>query len=411
MSLLSRLREKDKKGAFTSSQTSVSYSTGFLPFDYRNGYTVKVVDDDESLVETYPSIGMRGGTFLTVVGKTGTAKTTFIVQSCFNICRKFDNSFIVYFDLEQVLSWTRIKDITGATNKELKEKFVIRQGKNYIEDIFDTIMDIAKMKESSGKDFIYDTGLKNEFNQPIHEYVPTFVVIDSIPTLASKDTSDVMEGSTLGNRNAKVIAQFYKRLMPIIKQYNITVCAVNHINAKIEINPFAKSQAQVMFLKQDESLPGGNAPNYYANNLLKFVSSTKYKMEDDGFDGFLLRIELLKSRTNKAGQSVDLVYTQDRGFDPIRSIYLMAENNGLIEGRNPYRYIKGHPELKFSSKKFDEVRDNPDFLRFLAEAVRAPLNAMLSSGPSEIRSEEEEMENYMNNILPELCNVEEDTVE
>lgn len=254
-SMLERLRAKDKKGIFTASQTSISYPTGFLPFDYKNGYTVDVMNDDEQVLETYASIGIRGGTFLTVIGKTGTAKTTFIIQIAMAMVKNFDNAFIIYYDLEQVLSYTRVKKLTGASQVELKEKFVLKQNQNYIEDIFDSIVAIAKEKEENKKDYTYDTGLRDEFGCPIKTYVPTVVVLDSIPTLSSRDTSDAMEGSTLGNRNAKIIAQFYKRLMPIIKQYNITVMAINHINAKIEINPFAKSQPQVMYLKMDESVP------------------------------------------------------------------------------------------------------------------------------------------------------------
>ena len=371
-SLLDRLRAKDKKGIFVSSQTSVSYPTGFAPFDFRNGYTVKVMDDDENLITSYPSLGIRGGTFITTVGKTGTAKTTFIVQSCYEVVKNFDNGFIMYFDLEQALSWTRVKDVTGARQAELKEKIILRQGKNYIEDIFDSIIEIANEKEANKKEYTYDTGLLDEFNEPIYTYVPTIVIIDSIPTLTSKDTSDGMEGSTLAARNAKAIAQFYKRLMPVIKQYNITVWSVNHINAKIEINPFAKTQAQVMYFKQDVSVPGGNAPLYYANNLIEHVSSTKFKEEDDGFDGFLVKMILHKSRTNKAGQYVELVYTQDHGFDPIRTLYYMADSNKLIEGRNPYRYFKGHPELKFDSRKLDKMMKNKDFIKLLNQAC-API--------------------------------------
>ena len=43
--LLDKLREKDKKGLFTPSQVSVNYPTGFAPFDYLNGYKVKVMVD------------------------------------------------------------------------------------------------------------------------------------------------------------------------------------------------------------------------------------------------------------------------------------------------------------------------------------------------------------------------------
>lgn len=254
MSLLERLRANDKKGIFLPTQTSVSYGTGFLPFDYKNGYMIDVIDDDENKINSYASVGLRGGTFITIIGKSGTAKTTFIVQSAFNMVRNFDNAFVMYFDLEQALSYTRIKDVTGATQRELKTKFLLKQEQNFIEDIFDTVMLIAKMKEENKKEFTYDTGLVDEFGDKINYFVPTVIVIDSIPTLSSKDTSDQMEGSTLGNRNAKIIKQFFTRLMPVIKTYNITVMCINHINAKIEINPFAKSQPQLMYLKMDESL-------------------------------------------------------------------------------------------------------------------------------------------------------------
>ena len=69
-----------------------------------------------------------------------------------------------------------------------------------------------------------------------------------------------MKGQTDAMKAAKQLKQFYSRLMPVIKTYNITIFTINHINQKIEINPFAKSQNQIMYLKQDESLknPGGD---------------------------------------------------------------------------------------------------------------------------------------------------------
>jgi hypothetical protein len=62
-----------------------------------------------------------------------------------------------------------------------------------------------------------------------------------------------MKGGTDAARMAKAIKQFYSKLMPIVKTYNITVFTINHINAKIELNAFTKTQPQVMYLKQDES--------------------------------------------------------------------------------------------------------------------------------------------------------------
>ena len=365
--LLKRLRENDKKGLFKPTQTSVSYRTGFLPLDYRNGYMVQVRDLNDKLIQEYPSIGIVGGTNITIIGKSGTAKTTFACQMAANIVKPFkDNAFVIHYDLEQALTYTRIKNITKLSHAELDDKYILKQEKNYIEDIFDSIMKIANLKEAERDNFTYETNLKDEFNRPIRAFVPTIIIIDSIPTLASIDSVKTvgrgdnkvetmeMEGGTYSNRVAKALSQFYKRLMPIIKTYNITVIAVNHINHKIEINPMVHTQAQLNYLGKDESIPGGNAPLYFAHNLFKFISRDKYKEEEDGFDGFDIDCLLIKSRTNKAGQSCKLVYNQVSGFDPILTQLKFAINNNLIDGRNPYRFIKGFNDIKFDTRKFNK---------------------------------------------------------
>lgn len=364
--MLERLREKDKKGLFKASQTSISYPTGFVPFDYRNGYMVQVRDLDENLITEYPSVGMVGGTFITIIGKSGTAKTTFAAQIAAKIVRPYENAFVQHYDLEQALTYTRIKNITGLLQREMDDKYILKQEKNFIEDIFDSIMAIANEKEANKADYTYNTGLLDEFNRPIFAYVPTVIIVDSIPTIASKDTGDAMEGGTYANRVAKALAQFYKRLMPVIKTYNITVIAINHINQKIEINPMMKTQPQLLYMKMDESIPGGNAPIYYAHNLLKFISvgSEKYNMEEHGFDGFKTRCELLKSRTNKAGQYCNLIYNQVTGFDPVLTMYDFAKENELVDGRRPYNYIVDYKDIKFDAKVFKKEFLTNDKLRF-----------------------------------------------
>ena len=378
--LLQALRANDKTGLFETTQTSVSYKTGFIPFDYRNGYMVEVCENDGTVVASYPSIGLVGGTFTTVIGKTGVAKSTFVTQICATIVKAFDGGLVLHYDLEKAATYTRVKNITNLTQLELLEKYIIKQEKCYIEDIFDAMRGIRDTKAANPKEFTYDTGLLNEFNQKIIAYVPTFIIIDSIPSIASREvTKDEIEGSTYGGRIAKVISQFYKRAIPFMKEFNINVVAVNHINAKIEINPMMKSQPQTMYLKVDESVPGGNAPLYYANQLLKFVTCGKLKEEDDGIDGFKVRCELIKSRTNRAGQSCTLVYEQNTGFDPARTLYEFAHENGLVDGRNPHKYIKGYPDAKFNQKKFTtEFTEKKEVANALIKATEPVLRNQLS---------------------------------
>lgn len=378
---LDRLRSKDKQGLFSASQVSTTYPTGFAPLDYLNGYKVKVIDKNENFVESYPAIGLTGGTFNTIIGKSGTAKSTFCIQSAYNMIRNFDDgAFVLYYDLEQALNYTRIKNITGMTQAELDDKFVLRQEKNYIEDIFDTIMKIANDKDANKEEMQYDTGVLDEFGKPVKTYIPTVIIIDSLPLLGTKanDGDEEMKGDTESGRIVKKIKQFYVKLMPVVKTYNITIFVINHITAKIEINPFAKTQAQIMYLKQDESVPGGTAPIYLANNLFKFVSSTKYKKEDDGFDGFMVRVEMLKSRSNKANQFCNLIYNQETGFSPIMSLLQFADDNGIIDGRNPYKFFKNNKDVKFDSRKFlDECHSNDKVRDALMEATQPLLDELL----------------------------------
>lgn len=371
--LLQRLQSTDKKGLFKKTQTAITYNTGFAPFDFRNGYMVEVYDDNDAMVGNYPSTGVVGGSFITVIGKSGVAKTTFAVQAAAEIVRPFDAGFVQHYDLEQALTYTRIRNITNFKQMELRDKYVLKQERATIEDIFDSIMQIAKAKEENWNEFSYDTKLLNEFNEPIRALAPTVVILDSIPTISSKDASNEMEGGTYANRVAKAIAQFYKRLTPVIKEANIIVMAINHINQKIEINPMMKTQPQVLYLKMDESLPGGNAPIYYAHNLVKFVSAGKYVEEKDGFDGFKVRAELIKSRTNKAGQFCHLAYNQSYGFDHARTLYEFLDDHSLVDGRNPYRYVSGHKDEKFDSRKFREAYIENEKLRFAVMDTALPI--------------------------------------
>lgn len=131
--------------------------------------------------------------------------------------------------------------------------------------------------------------------------------------------------------------------------------------------------------------PGGNAALYYANNLFKFVSSTKYKKDDDGFDGFMVRVEMLKSRSNKAGQFTNLVYNQETGFDPVLSMLQFADDNGLLDGRNPYKFFKSNKDVKFDTRKFHEAFSSKEEVR---EALCEATNPLLEQLLYDIREDE-----------------------
>lgn len=398
--LLKRLRENDQDNLFEQSNSLVPYKTGLDLLDYRLGYKLVAKDMDENIIGNHDAIGVVGGSFITLIGKSGTAKTAMACKMAANIVKPYKNGLVIHFDLEGAMTLTRYRNLTNLTNKELSEHIILKSDRTYLENITDTIMAITQEKAKHKKDYTYTTEFKNEFGENMDLYVPTVFVIDSIPQLSMKPEQKKVKAkkgsgeedymvdnielgkNTYAMRVARDLTQFFKQYLSIIREYNITIISINHIHPKIQIdNPFAKSQAQVLYLKQDEQLPGGTATVYYANTIIKNVAvgSSKANIEEDGYAGFTVKSEIIKSRTNISGVSVPLVYDQNRGFSNERSLlYYAKEELGILNGgRRNSRYIGDNKDVRFDELNFVEEFKRPEVKQVLMDAVQPHLEAML----------------------------------
>lgn len=398
--LLKRLRENDQDSLFEQSNSLVPYKTGLDLLDYRLGYKLVAKDMDENIIGNHDAIGVVGGSFITLIGKSGTAKTAMACKMAANIVKPYKNGLVIHFDLEGAMTLTRYRNLTNLTNKELSEHIILKSDRTYLENITDTIMAITQEKAKHKKDYTYTTEFKNEFGENMDLYVPTVFVIDSIPQLSMKPEQKKIKAkkgsgeedymvdnielgkNTYAMRVARDLTQFFKQYLSIIREYNITIISINHIHPKIQIdNPFAKSQAQVLYLKQDEQLPGGTATVYYANTIIKNVAvgSSKANIEEDGYAGFTVKSEIIKSRTNISGVSVPLVYDQNRGFSNERSLlYYAKEELGILNGgRRNSRYIGDNKDVRFDELNFVEEFKRPEVKQVLMDAVQPHLEAML----------------------------------
>ena len=398
--LLKRLRENDQDNLFEQSNSLVPYKTGLDLLDYRLGYKLVAKDMDENIIGNHDAIGVVGGSFITLIGKSGTAKTAMACKMAANIVKPYKNGLVIHFDLEGAMTLTRYRNLTNLTNKELNEHIILKSDRTYLENITDTIMAITQEKAKHKKDYTYTTEFKNEFGEKMDLYVPTVFVIDSIPQLSMKPEQKKVKAkkgsgeedymvdnielgkNTYAMRVARDLTQFFKQYLSIIREYNITIISINHIHPKIQIdNPFAKSQAQVLYLKQDEQLPGGTATVYYANTIIKNVAvgTTKANIEEDGYAGFTVKSEIIKSRTNISGVSVPLVYDQNTGFSNERSLlYYAKEELGVLNGgRRNSRYIGDNKDVRFNELNFVEEFKRPEVKQVLMDAVQPHLEAML----------------------------------
>lgn len=61
------------------------------------------------------------------------------------------------------------------------------------------------------------------------------------------------------------------------------------------------------------------------------------------------------------------------GFDTILTQMQFAQDNGLVDGRNPYRYLKDFKDIKFDSRKFKKEFLENEQLRFAMMQSTVPI--------------------------------------
>lgn len=405
--LMEALRVNDTKHHYFDCDANViSYKTGFTILDYYLGYNVNVYNEENQIIDTYPSIGITGGCYVCSIGKPSTGKTTMMVQIAANIIRSFESGSVIHFDLEKAMNYSRLQVLTKFKMHEMKNgKYILNQDITSIQDIKAAIMKLYFEKKSNPDKYMYDTGKMNEFGEPMKLFVPTCVIIDSIPLLSSyvneNDKKEMAKLEDITSQTERMrltaeIGRFYSELMPYIKEANITVFSIN----QIKVNPgmgMVKSPSEILYLKQDEALPGGKAPQFLAHILLKYIAigSDKYNVEDDGFDGFGLRIDVIKSRTNQAGQSLQLIYDKVRGVDNLRSCVEFARGFGLVAGNKNGYYFSDYKDKKFTKRDMHkDFKENKELFKIMYDAIVPILKERLSSVvPEELEYDDEEF-NY-----------------
>ena len=121
MSLLaSRFREEVSKNKDfrmkNEVEVDVAYPSGFLSFDFLNGTVVHVKSKEKQF--SYNSIGIVDGSMVTVIGRSGCGKTTWIMQTSANIVRPFEKSCIFHDDIEGGIVQSRKEHLMKKSGEE-----------------------------------------------------------------------------------------------------------------------------------------------------------------------------------------------------------------------------------------------------------------------------------------------------
>jgi RecA/RadA recombinase len=370
-----------------------SYRTGIDVLDYRNGK----YDEDGEI-----KVGIDGGKILYLVGKSGTGKSTKAVQIATTIADQFEESQVIHMDPERASDIPRILGVSGWSKKRYASKYIHMNQNITTESVYATLKSFAELKKSRRAELEYNTGKKDVHGNDVMALPPTIFILDSLAVLTPENLEEEkeMSGSMSASAIAKANTVLFKRIMGALVDANIIFIVINHINAKIDINPMAKTQAQVNFLKQDETLPGGNAAIYLSNYLIKLVSAKKLTPDKEyGIKGFRVIGELIKSRSAAAGLTYDSVYEQQTGFSNVLSNYELLKASDKIGGSGRGFYLKGLDDIKFSQKTIIEKYESDEkfraeFDRLSEECLTAfiPQPKFLAYGGNEVELDEDTLE-------------------
>lgn len=392
---------KTKDPRMEEAVADVLYPTGFLPFDFLNGYRVHVKSETEDF--WYNSVGIVDGSSTTVCGRSGAGKTTVALQMAANIVRPFPEATIFFDDIEGGSNATRRELLTHFTPEEAEQRIIYRNTAVSAENFYKRIASIYDIKMNNRADFEYDTGKLDSRGNKIYKLIPTVYILDSLAMLTPEKLTEEEElsGQMSTTATAKTNTAVFKRIVPKLKAANIILFTINHINDKIEVNAFTHTKSQVSFLKPGETLPGGKAALYLANNLIRVDDGAKLKETDGlGINGKIVDFEIIKSRTNAAGRSVPMVFDFTNGFDDILSLFMFLKSTGaIITGATCY--LRGHEDMKFRQRDFkNKLFNDPEFAKAFNEVARAELETLL--GNPEVEEQKnitQPNQNIINSIL------------
>ena len=396
LSLLELLQENDKKHLFTTNSNSIFLKTGFHLYDYFFGSVINIHDKDGNVVKQEPRVGQAIGTLNLIIGNTGSGKTTFAVQLAANIIRPYENSQVIHYDCEQRTDLSRIENISKLPGSFFyNNRYILKTGMVGLDIIKEMIVKLYTNKMKLKNELMIETSFEDEFGNKMKMFPPTVVIIDSITSVIEetfnwenqKEVADMekLQSNTDGARSAKSLKGFFKEILPLCKEANIIIYAINHINTNMSMNAFIPVGKQQNYLKQDESIPGGKTMLYYPFNIIKMIAKPNddYTEVSDGFSGHIVMIEPIKSSSNQSGNnskgiSFELVFSFKNGFDPLRSLILYGKNKVLIDGTKNRLKFKDDQSFTFSFVNIEEEMESKPIWDCIKKYIIPELNKHLS---------------------------------
>lgn len=347
-----QIREDKKNFGYTKDQF-MHQSSEFKIFNYANAQIG--IDEVGRMVVNK---GIDSGKSIMIVGKPGSGKSTFGIQLIHSIMKKYDESTMILFDFEGSHTESRIKSITGMDDVYYNKHVVMKSVDIYTESVLKLVKQIAEFKKANEKELLIDNkeGVLDADGKPVKILPPTFIFIDSIAGMKTKDYQDgnEMNGLTSGGRSAINNKELYVRMTQPCLAANIIVVAINQVTQNMSMGN-TPAQASTRYLKNTDAVGGGTGIQFMSNLWLNIEAGDKLEPDDKyGIKGFVAKITIVKSRNSEAGKVFKMVFNQREGYDEILSEFEYLNSNKIVCGQGVGLYLPGLETVKFRMSKIKE---------------------------------------------------------
>ena len=153
------------------------------------------------------------------------------------------------------------------------------------------------------------------------------IFLDSVATMATEGEMENEEEDGRMARRATMHSTWWPRIKTLLSLKNISLIAINQIRANP--SPYAPPVAR----------PGGNAWEFYTDNLIKVKGGKKIRFEGEDFQPVTFSTE--KNKNAVSGFEATVFLKLGQGFDPASDVIEFLKLTGLgraqkVSGRNVF---------------------------------------------------------------------------
>lgn len=338
MGILSALKKYD-------SGTKVrSLNTGTI-FDLATGVYVPGKDGKMYL---NGGLAMSNG----ISGRTQTYKSSVALGYTSRVLNNYQSAEAYIYDSEMTLPENRLDQVSGVSGTKFGNRVVMYDKSQLgLEELFDTLKDMAAEKEAQKKELIRETPFIDVDGKFIKSWTPTIVAIDSFSAARSSKDSLVYDKVELGDsktnmaamNDGKIKTEFINQLPYMFGTKGIYFVLTAHIGNNPKLDPYAPVIKEVPMMASNDKLKHvGTQFQYLLSNLIQTRKTSLLQDKDKKClypHDFSSDIELqeinaiiCRCKLNASGAQINHISSQFNGLQEWLEYYHLIKGSPLVEG-------------------------------------------------------------------------------